>query len=115
MKHKLLKSLLCLFLCWSAVIAYIGTQDPKFWWNDEWAGMMLRKGGYRSWSMRFCDGRTLGSDGKWKCVIIQGQTNMMVGRYWWPRFSHVDMRGYITNLNSTFAITNGFSNTRLLK
>jgi hypothetical protein len=39
-------------VCW---LGYLASQKPKVWCDREWAGVALLKGGYRSWTMRFCD------------------------------------------------------------
>lgn len=77
------------------ISAYILTQRPKVWCDQEWAGIALTRGGYRSWTMRFCDGRTW-FDGKLKPVVIT-TNGYREGYFWFPQFNHVDVRKIISD------------------
>lgn len=74
---------------------YIGSQQPHCWCNREWAGISLSKGGYRSWSMRFCDGMQSLPSGKMQPVVILPGGRIRNGYYRWPRFHHADVRKMI--------------------
>ena len=88
MKRKTL-----LVLCGAAVAAWLGyvaSQKPKIWCDRQWAGIALLKGGYRSWTMRFCDGEAF-LDGKMQPVVVT-TNGYRKGYFAWPQFSHVDVR-----------------------
>lgn len=89
--------LLMLVLALAGGAVYVGSQQPHFWCNSEWAGISLVRGGYRSWTMRFCDGYTL-HDGKWSPVTLKiistnpPQTEILYRHYRFPAFAHTDAR-----------------------
>jgi hypothetical protein len=71
-------------------LGYVASQKPKVWCNRQWAGIALLNGGYRSWTMRFCDGEAF-LDGKMQPVVIT-TNGYRKGYFSWPQFSHVDVR-----------------------
>lgn len=71
------------------LMSYVGTQKPRLSLNSEQFGLMLLRGGYRSWFLRFSDGTT--PDGK-SVVIDEKAGTMRFGYRWWPTYSHVDIR-----------------------
>lgn len=71
------------------MMSYVGTQKPRLSWNSEQFGLILLKGGYRSWFLRFSDGHTV--DGR-SVVIDERKGTMRYGYRWWPTYSHVDIR-----------------------
>jgi hypothetical protein len=88
------KSKICvllLFACLVAVWFYASSQRPKVWWNDHTAGVALLKGGYRSWTLQFCDGYTL-IDGKMQPVVVDDLKGVRPGHYRWPKFRYCDLR-----------------------
>jgi hypothetical protein len=74
----------------SAVLGYVASQKPQVWCNRQWAGIALIKGGYRSWTARFCDGEAE-IDGKMQPVVVT-TNGYRKGYFWWPQFGHVDVR-----------------------
>lgn len=74
-------------ICW---LGYVESQDVQVWCNEEWAGIALRKGGYRSWTMRFCDGHAP-INGKWQPVVVT-TNGLRRGYFYWPQFGHCDVR-----------------------
>jgi hypothetical protein len=75
-------------------LGYLASQQPKIWCNRQGAGIILLKGGYRSWTMRFCDGEAF-IDGKMQPVVIT-PTGCRKGYFWRPQFGHLDVRGLVT-------------------
>jgi hypothetical protein len=71
-------------------LGYIASRQPRVWCNRESAGLMLLRGGYRSWSVWFCDGFTE-IDGRFQPVVIENG-RVRLGYYRWPRFRHCDVR-----------------------
>lgn len=87
MRNRILLSVLTVLLCW---IGYLASQKPKISVNRQHAKLMLLKGGYRAWTLTFCDGETI-IDGRWQSVVIT-TNGVRAGYYRWPRYSHVDVR-----------------------
>lgn len=86
----------------SAVLTliYITSQKPRAWCSRQWAGIALLKGGYRSWTVRFCDGEAY-IGGKRQPVVVT-TNGFHKGYYSWPMFSHIDTRKIkITGPNPT--------------
>ena len=52
------------------LIGYIVSQQPRLCLSSETFGLVLLKGGYRSWLFSWSDGHTFGPDGKWTSVVI---------------------------------------------
>lgn len=72
--------------------AYVAWQQPKVWCNKQWAGVALLRGGYRSWTVSFCDGQTwLDNTGKLYPVVVT-TNGYRKGFYRFPKFNHVDVR-----------------------
>lgn len=81
-------------------LGYVLSQRPGIGFTREWAQIYLLKGGYRSWTMRFCDGQAL-IDGKFQPVVIT-TNGYRAGYYSWPKFQHLDTRKlWITEPDST--------------
>jgi hypothetical protein len=84
-----------------ASLAYISTQQPKVWFDRQWAGLALYRGGYRSWTLSFCDGFTIApgtyTNGLAKMVPVTLDLKTMKMRYGyhWPTFSHSDLRPFL--------------------
>lgn len=68
------------------------SQQPKVWCNRQWAGVALLKGGYRSWTISFCDGFLGGIETQ---PVVVTATGYRKGYYHWPKFDHVDVREFI--------------------
>lgn len=85
-----------------AWFGYLGSQQPKVWFDRQWAGMALYKGGYRSWTLSFCDGFTVApgtyTNGivKMVPVTIDTKSGKMRYGYHWPTYAHTDIRRLIT-------------------
>lgn len=90
MKNKLIKTVGLLVFGFVCLFGYVASQKPKVWCNHQWAGIALLKGGYRSWTMSFCDGQAF-LDGKVQPVVIT-TNGYRKGYFSWPQFSHVDTR-----------------------
>jgi len=71
------------------IVGYMLSQQPKIWCDRQWAGIALYKGGYRSWTLTFCDGFQR-IDGKWQRVTIT--TNSIRKGYHWPTYRHADLK-----------------------
>lgn len=74
---------------------YIACNKPRFWWNEEWAGVSLHRSGYQSLSLRFCDGQTWDASGKLVPVTIVAGTNgpaLEYRKYHFPTVSYVKYR-----------------------
>jgi hypothetical protein len=90
MKKTILKTVGTLAVACIGLLGYVATQQPKIWCDHQWAGVCLLKGGYRSWTMRFCDGDA-SIAGKMQPVVIT-PTGYRKGYFRWPQFNHVDVR-----------------------
>jgi len=97
---------------WLVTLAiYLKTQDCKFWCDRQWAGVALYHGGYRSWSLTFCDGFVVDDAGKYHPITIHkkdGKGTLRRG-YHWPQFTHRDFRGLLTISEGTNLWSNNFS------
>lgn len=75
--------------------AYIVSQQPHFSCNPEQFGLILLKGGYRSWFLSFSDGKVY-RDGKWVSVVLDEQRGTMRQGYrLWPKFTHCDVPAFL--------------------
>lgn len=79
-------------LLWPTV--YVGMQQPRLSLNSERFGLILMRGGYRSWFLRFSDGHTFDQAGKWRSVVI-GEDHWRYGYRIIPQFSHCDLRAFM--------------------
>lgn len=81
-----------------ALSIYISTQQPKLWLDRQWAGLALYKGGYRSWSLSFCDGFTIAPGtytnalARMVPVTIDEKQGTTRYGYHWPKYAHNDIR-----------------------
>ena len=93
MKLRLLTNIcLVAVLCWAG---YLGTQQPKVWFNRQWAGVALYRGGYRSWHLSFCDGFTVQVDGLLGPVVFKKNGEVRSGYYLLPKFGRADARPFL--------------------
>lgn len=100
----------------AAFVGYISTQQPKVWFDRQWCGLALCRGGYRSWTLSFCDGFTLAPlkkeittqdlshppiETRFKMVpvTIDEKKGTMRYGYHWPTYSHSDLRPFLKRNN----------------
>jgi hypothetical protein len=76
------------YLAYAAI--HISRQYPKFYHDSEHFGLIMVKGGYRSWFLSWSDGKMVGRDGRMHSVINDGR--LRFGYRVWPRYEHVDLR-----------------------
>jgi hypothetical protein len=96
-KRWVLRTVTCLVMALAiggAAAGYVAHQNGRGVFGPEMTGLILTKGGYRSWSVSWCDGKLF--DGKkWRPVSFIGPerafTGMRIG-YRWPRYRHFDIR-----------------------
>lgn len=97
----------------AAGIGYLCSQQPKVWFDRQWAGLALYKGGYRSWTLSFCDGFTIAPGtytnaiAKMVPVTIDEKTGTLRYGYHWPKYHHVDIRSLFLFPGTVVTPTNG--------
>ncbi len=107
--------LFIVFNCWLVVNVlvagvYISTQQPKVWFDRQWAGLALCKGGYRSWTLTFCDGFTIAPGSytngiaKMVPVTIDERKGTMRYGYHWPRYNHSDIRNFLEGTPGNYRV-----------
>lgn len=122
MKHS--PRILALFVLSLVVycLAHVSSQQPRLSLNAEQFGLILLKGGYRSWFLSFSDGKTWDSNGVLRSIVITGfdikdspsqsifsdtgwsatyrgtKYSTRFGYRLWPKLSHTDMREMRTQL-----------------
>lgn len=92
MLKKLLLTIAALVGLVIGATIYASTQRPKVWCDRQWAGIALYNGGYRSWTLSFCDGFAH-LDGKWQPVVVE-TNGYRKGYFHWPKYGHVDVRKF---------------------
>lgn len=76
-------------------VSYLCSQAPKWSWHLEQFGLVLTKGGYRSWTLSWCDCEVY--DGHWRAVVVnKDRTGYRFGYRVWPKFVHCDVRNLKT-------------------
>lgn len=71
---------------------YIASQKPKLSLNSQQFGLILLRGGYRSWFLSFSDGQDI--HGR-SVVIADDQKSLRTGYRLIPKYNHFDMRSFL--------------------
>ena len=88
------------FLILAGAGGYIATQEPRIWCDAQSAGLAMCKGGYRAWTVSFCDGKAF-LRGQWRpCIytaveggrVVLDTNGVREGFYTVPRFRHCDLK-----------------------